>query len=790
MEMLGYRIRNRVLQGISHRSLSTTVLGEQIQYPIGIAPTAVHAAAHPDAEAETARGAAAADTLMVLSVDSHTAIADVSAAAPGGLRWMQTYLFKDRLLTQHIVREAERAGFKALVITVDSPVSGLDSKVRAALNKDAAIFAFRMSNFEADIPSSRAAKAEGDTRYVKYVHQMQYNDSATWEDIRWIKSITNLPIVCKGIVSADSAREAADAGVDGILVSAHGGRQSDVAPAPIDALAEVVDAVRGRGIEVYMDGGIRTGTDVFKALGRGARAVFVGRPILWGLACQGSKGVSSILEILRSELDNALAISGCTSPDCIPSDMVVHESEYHRNPPKSRMESGGRNPCFHFTAIVSLMVYLCFFVPLAFWSPCEDVVTPNELGKNGSHQQIEVCQEIKYGNVDHHTQKAHHWDQKGRVPYPITDLNYFYDDLPSGERAPGHIVRVNSPARTVSVLEPFDSGGCTNHHRATVDSTAKQDNCLVAVNAGFFNPRSGACYGNVVSNGRLVQTNGGLQNAHLGIRADGTLVFGYLSEENVLQTENPFIQLVGGVGWLLRDGEIYVEESKKAECGDTEEASSVDLFFNMLSARVAVGSDEKGRLVIAVIDGQTLKRGLSLLSFAKWLLSHGVTNAINFDGGGSATFVVNGTIVNHPSDPCHDITYRCPRQVSTIFCVHEPRCDPRDCNNHGDCIQGECRCHANWHGVSCDQLQCGDHNCSGQGICNRDGCRCDAGYLPPDCTRTCPSGWYGQDCSYHCDCGHGGSCDPVSGECACLPGYTGTICQEIWDRFGVGQTMV
>ncbi|XP_030841814.1 hydroxyacid oxidase 1-like [Strongylocentrotus purpuratus] len=358
-----YRIRNRVLQGISHRSLSTTVLGEQIQYPIGIAPTALHAAAHPNAEAETARGelatsrlfsspiggddkisallvisgsdfnkfsasqggAAAAEALMVLSVVSSTTIADVSATAPGGLRWMQTYLFNDRLLTQHVVREAESAGFKALVITVDSPVLGIDSKVRAALNKETASFAFP------------AAKAEGDTRYVQYLHQMQYNDSATWEDIRWIKSITNLPIVCKGIVSADSAREAADAGVDGILVSAHGGRQSDGVPAPIDALAEVVYAVRGRGIEVYMNGGIRTGTDVFKALGRGARAVFVGRPILWGLACQGSKGVSNILEILRSELDNALANSGCTSPDCIPSDMVVHESYYHRNPPKSKM---------------------------------------------------------------------------------------------------------------------------------------------------------------------------------------------------------------------------------------------------------------------------------------------------------------------------------------------------------------------------------------------------------------------------------------------------------------------
>ncbi|XP_030831772.1 N-acetylglucosamine-1-phosphodiester alpha-N-acetylglucosaminidase-like [Strongylocentrotus purpuratus] len=444
---------------------------------------------------------------------------------------------------------------------------------------------------------------------------------------------------------------------------------------------------------------------------------------------------------------------------------------------------GAMNILSCWTTVFTL--FLCLICSEAFtdgWSPSEDVVTPYEFGKHGSprsHRQIRDCQPIKYDNVTHHTQKAHDWDQNGRVPYPITDLNYFYDDLPFGERAPGHIVWVKSPARTVSVLEPFDSGGCTNHHRATVDTSAKQENCLVAVNAGYFNTRSGDCYGNVVSNGRLVQTNGGLQNAHFGIRADGTLVFGYLSEEDVLQKENPFVQLVGGVGWLLRDGEIYVEESRKAECGDVEESGTVDAFFDMLSARVAVGSDDEGNLVIAAIDGQSKVRGVSMSSFASWLLSHGVKNAINLDGGGSATYVINGTIANNPSDHCRDSAFRCPRQVSTIVCVHEPRCDPRDCNNHGDCIQGECSCHANWHGLSCDQLQCGDHNCSGKGICHGNGCRCDVGYLPPDCTRTCPSGWYGQDCSYHCDCLHGWSCDPVSGECACLPGYTGKYCQDI-----------
>nr|XP_054748257.1 N-acetylglucosamine-1-phosphodiester alpha-N-acetylglucosaminidase-like [Lytechinus pictus] len=416
------------------------------------------------------------------------------------------------------------------------------------------------------------------------------------------------------------------------------------------------------------------------------------------------------------------------------------------------------------------------------WLPVEDVVTPYEHGKHGSprsHRQIRECQPVIYGNVTHHMQKSHNSEQNGKVPYPITDLKYFYDDLPLGERAPGHIVWVKNPARTVSVLEPYDSGGCTNLHRATVVASAKQENCMVAVNAGFFNTRTGDCYGNVVTNGKLVQSSGGLQNAHFGIRADGTIVFGYLSEEDVLQKENPFIQLVGGVGWLLRDGEIYVEESRNAECKDVEESGTVDQFFNMLSARVAVGSDDEGHLVLAVIDGQSKVRGLSLSSFASWLLSHGVKNAINLDGGGSATFVINGTVANNPSDHCQNSAYRCPRQVSTIICVHNPRCDPRDCNNHGDCIQGVCHCHANWHGVSCDQLQCGDHNCSEKGICSGDGCLCDKGYFPPDCSMTCPSGWYGQDCSRHCDCVHGGLCDPINGECKCLPGYTGKYCQEI-----------
>eukprot|EP00057_Strongylocentrotus_purpuratus_P031083 XP_783543.2 PREDICTED: hydroxyacid oxidase 2 [Strongylocentrotus purpuratus] len=336
-----YRIRSQVLQDVSKRSLATTVLGQPLKYPICIAPTAVHRFAHPDATKETSKGAEAAETLMVLSADSCFPMADVAAAAPNGHRLMQMYPFTDRQLTLTVIRRAESLGFKALVVTVDSPSQGLDRRMVEIFNEPHVLNNpdFRLAVFEADISSSRAATAEGDLKLVNYMTEMQYNPTATWDYIRWMKSQTSLPIVCKGILTCESAKAAAHAGVDGILVSAHGGRQLDGAPAPIDALTEVVDAVRGRDIEVYMDGGVRTGTDVFKALGLGARAVFVGRPILWGLACQGAEGVKDVLDILRSQLDDVLAISGCTSPCTIPEGTVVHESYYHRGPSRGREKS-------------------------------------------------------------------------------------------------------------------------------------------------------------------------------------------------------------------------------------------------------------------------------------------------------------------------------------------------------------------------------------------------------------------------------------------------------------------
>ncbi|PNJ16551.1 NAGPA isoform 11 [Pongo abelii] len=163
---------------------------------------------------------------------------------------------------------------------------------------------------------------------------------------------------------------------------------------------------------------------------------------------------------------------------------------------------------------------------------------------------------------------------------------------------------------------------------------------------------SGECLGNVVSDERRVSSSGGLQNAQFGIRRDGTLVTGYLSEEEVLDTENPFVQLLSGVVWLIRNGSIYINESQATECDETQETGSFSKFVNVISARTAIGHDRKGQLVLFHADGQTEQRGINLWEMAEFLLKQDVVNAINLDGGGSATFVLNGTLASYPSDHC------------------------------------------------------------------------------------------------------------------------------------------
>ncbi|XP_027521622.1 N-acetylglucosamine-1-phosphodiester alpha-N-acetylglucosaminidase [Corapipo altera] len=254
----------------------------------------------------------------------------------------------------------------------------------------------------------------------------------------------------------------------------------------------------------------------------------------------------------------------------------------------------------------------------------------------------------------------------------------------------------------------------------------------------------------------------------------------YLSEEDVLDQTNPFVQLVSGVVWLLRDGEVYINESRDAECGNTQTTGTFDKFINVISARTAVGHDRQGRLVLVHVDGQTESRGVNLWEMAEFLKQQGVINAINLDGGGSATLVLNGTLANYPSEHCSfDSTWRCPRRVSTVLCVHEPRCDPPGCSGHGLCQAGHCRCSgAFWTGPACDSLDCGPANCSLHGLCTPSGCLCDAGWTGSNCTEACAPGFYGESCSQKCQCQHGGSCDPVHGACSCPPGFYGTSCEH------------
>ncbi|XP_022092205.1 N-acetylglucosamine-1-phosphodiester alpha-N-acetylglucosaminidase-like [Acanthaster planci] len=411
----------------------------------------------------------------------------------------------------------------------------------------------------------------------------------------------------------------------------------------------------------------------------------------------------------------------------------------------------------------------------------QDVLTPYPHGFHGSpHSQrfVRDCQPVTYGNSTIQSHLSHGLGS-AHITLPITTTKQFMDTALYFRTSFGHLTLVNNPLRTLSVLEPLDVGGCSLGLRVPVTRSATQKHCLVAMNAGFFNTHTGDCYGNVISDRRLVKNMHGVQNAHFGIRADGSLVFGYLSEHDVLDRENPFVQLVGGVGWLLRDGEKYVEESKKAECKNSEETGSVESFFNVVAARTAVGSDREGHVILAHVDGKSDSTGVSLDEFADLLKRNGIINAINLDGGGSSTYVINGTVVSYATDECEDRVFRCQRQVSTILCVHEPDCDPSDCSSHGECVMGECRCHGNWQSPKCDWLDCGPLNCSSNGVCTEAGCHCNTGYQPPDCSQLCGAGTHGQDCSSLCQCEHGGDCDPVTGACSCLPGYTGKHCQQI-----------
>jgi 4-hydroxymandelate oxidase len=290
-------LRPRVLIGVAERDTSTEVLGTPISLPVIAGPWAFQALAHPDGEVAVARAAAAAGTISVFSSTSSHRIEAV-AAATRGRKWFQLYVHQDRGFSRDTLRRAYEAGFEAIVFTVDAPYLGKRERDRRN---------------ELDLQ----AEARG--------QELDLDPAISWDDLAWIREDAPIPLLIKGILTAEDARIAVEHGVDGIVVSNHGGRQLDGSPAALDALIEVVEAIEGR-CEVLMDGGIRRGTDVLKTLALGARAVLVARPVTWGLAAAGEAGVAHVLEILREELDLAMALCGCRSIRDVSSALVRRAS--------------------------------------------------------------------------------------------------------------------------------------------------------------------------------------------------------------------------------------------------------------------------------------------------------------------------------------------------------------------------------------------------------------------------------------------------------------------------------
>jgi isopentenyl diphosphate isomerase/L-lactate dehydrogenase-like FMN-dependent dehydrogenase len=291
------------------------VLGSEVEMPILVAPVAFQLLAHPGGEPAMVRAAAAAGTVFCLSSLTSTRPAEAAQAARDGRRWMQVYLFRDRGVTHAMIEEALEAGYEALLLTVDAPYAGRRERdLRSGFQVPAEI---RAPAIEAAVGHRSLTTAE--------VFEL-VDPSITWEDLERLCNEFDLPILLKGLITGEDAALAVEHGAAGVVVSNHGGRQLDSAPATIDALPEVVEAVAGR-IPVLLDGGIRRGTDVAVSLAIGAEAVLVGRPALWGLAVDGEAGARLALEILAEELRLALALLGAPNPGALTADHVQRRAQ-------------------------------------------------------------------------------------------------------------------------------------------------------------------------------------------------------------------------------------------------------------------------------------------------------------------------------------------------------------------------------------------------------------------------------------------------------------------------------
>ncbi len=319
------KLRPRVLTGSTPRDLSTEVLGQKISLPIMLGAADHHTRAHPQGELASARAAGSMGTILGVATGSGYSIEEIAEVATGPL-WFQLYFLADREIDKELVQRAERAGYSALLLTVDNQVP------HSTPREERYTYFLESENIWKNLSTIERAKS-----FKRHSFADNWEMSLSWSDVEWLRSITSMPIVIKGVQTAEDAALCVENGVDGVLVSNHGGHGAENTIGTIDMLPEVVDAVNGK-IDVFLDGGIRRGRDVLKALAIGAKAVFVGRAMFWGLAIDGEAGVRRALEILRHELDVAMGLCGVTDVKSVPRNLVAMPNDSNGSGVVSELE--------------------------------------------------------------------------------------------------------------------------------------------------------------------------------------------------------------------------------------------------------------------------------------------------------------------------------------------------------------------------------------------------------------------------------------------------------------------
>ncbi len=315
------RILPPLLTGVATADTTTTVLKEKISMPILLAPVAGQSLFHPQGILASARAAVSARTILGVSSSAGNSVEEV-AAASSGAKWFQSYVPKDRAVTRRLIERADRAGYKAIVLTVDLG-ERKDNDRRNGFKLPAKVLRKRLIDVGFDV-SDRMTDAE-----VEAFNEKAWDLAMSWEIFDWLRSITKLPLLIKGVLRADDAKKAVSLGLDGIVVSNHGGRRLDGVPPSIEQLPQIVQAVNGKA-EVFLDSGVRRGTDVLKAIALGAKAVLIGRAYAWALAADGEAGVAKVLEILREELVAAMLATGCADLGKINRSLLSQYSSLHK----------------------------------------------------------------------------------------------------------------------------------------------------------------------------------------------------------------------------------------------------------------------------------------------------------------------------------------------------------------------------------------------------------------------------------------------------------------------------